>query len=132
MADSGMPAGPNMDEVLYERVIHDKPWMWALVNAEFQPTPPPRFSTDPWAWWLLVHRMMVDDWSFEFHTPELCSPAKKSHSPTSACTSLGAQVASLKRAGHTAKPSGRPRAAPSSTPSARSREDRYDPRPSSN
>ena len=69
MADSGMPAGPNMDEVLYERVIHDKPWMWALVNAEFQPTPPPRFSTDPWGWWLLVHRMMVDDWSFEFHSP---------------------------------------------------------------
>ena len=35
MADSGMPAG----EVIYERVIHDKPWMWALVNTEFQPTP---------------------------------------------------------------------------------------------
>lgn len=69
MADSGMPAGPNMDEIIYERIIHDKPWMWALVNTEFQPTPPPQFSTDPWGWWLLVHRMMVDDWSFEFHTP---------------------------------------------------------------
>ena len=77
MADSGMPAGPNMDEVLYERVIHDKPWMWALVNAEFQPTPPPRFSTDPWGWWLLVHRMMVDDWSFEFHSPGARLPGEE-------------------------------------------------------
>lgn len=77
MADSGMPAGPNMDEVLYERVIHDKPWMWALVNTEFQPTPPPRFSTDPWAWWLLVYRMMVDDWAFEFHTPGAVMPGDK-------------------------------------------------------
>jgi hypothetical protein len=70
MADSGMPAGPNMDEVIYERIIHDKPWMWALVsNTEFQPTPPPQFSTDPYAWWTLVHRMMVDDWAFEFYSP---------------------------------------------------------------
>ena len=70
MADSGMPAGPDMDEVIFERIIHDKPWMWALVsNAEFQPTPPPKFSTDPSDWWTLVHRMMVDDWAFEFYSP---------------------------------------------------------------
>lgn len=77
MADSGMPAGPLMDEVLYERVIYDKPWMWALVNTEFQPTPPPKFSTDPWAWWLLVHRMMVDDWAFEFHSPGALLPGEE-------------------------------------------------------
>ena len=121
MADSGMPAGPNMDEVLYERVIHDKPWMWALVNAEFQPTPPPRFSTDPWGWWLLVHRMMVDDWSFEFHSPGARLPGDEDPITVFHVRLTRQATGRWKRAGPTARPCGRPRAAPSSTPSARSR-----------
>ena len=63
MADGGIPAGPNMDEVLYERVIHDKPWMWIsmmiLVLAasllmqvgcgpqDPQPTPPAPSLNEP-------------------------------------------------------------------------------------
>ena len=88
MADNGMPAGPNMDEVLYERVIHDKPWMWALVNSEFQPTPPAPLQHRPLG--VVAPCASYDGGRLGLrvpHPPEPCSPAKKSHSPTSACTS---------------------------------------------